>query len=319
VRSSSDARILPSIKPFRFAITATRAESGDAWRAKARRIEELGYDTLLITDHITQQLAPIPAMAAALEATTRLRVGSYVFSNDYRNPVMLAKEIATLDVLSGGRVEFGLGAGWYQRDYDMLGLPYDPPGKRVSRMIEAVALIDRLFAEGSVDASGEFYTVHGATVLPKLVQRPRPPLMIGAGGPRMLRFAARHADIVALNPRFDANAQPVISDLTRGETERKLARLRTEAGERLDRVELNIFIVDAGVTDEPRSLFDALATRLKGAAAQVVDSPFFLYGSHADLKRQLLARRERLGITYFGLPEKAMEPFAPLVRELRAV
>ena len=319
MRSSSDGRILPSIKPFRFAVTATRAESGDAWRAKARRIEELGYDTLLLTDHITQQLAPIPAMAAALEATTRLRVGSYVFANDYRNPVMLAKEIATLDVLSGGRVEFGLGAGWYQRDYDMLGLPYDPPGKRVSRMIEAVVLIDRLFIEDSVDASGEFYTVHGATVLPKPVQRPRPPLMIGAGGPRMLRFAARHADILALNPRFDANAQPVISDLTRGETERKLTRLRAEAGERLDRVELNIFIVDAGVTDEPRSLFDALATRLKGAAAQVVDSPFFLYGSHADLKRQLLARRERLGITYFGLPEKAMEPFAPLVRELRAL
>jgi probable F420-dependent oxidoreductase len=319
VRSSSDGRILPSIKPFRFAVTATRAESGDAWRAKARRIEELGYDTLLLTDHITQQLAPIPAMAAALEATTRLRVGSYVFANDYRNPVILAKEIATLDVLSGGRVEFGLGAGWYQRDYDMLGLPYDPPGKRVSRMIEAVGLIDRLFIEDSVDASGEFYTVHGATVLPKPVQRPRPPLMIGAGGPRMLRFAARHADILALNPRFDANAQPVISDLTRGETERKLTRLRAEAGERLDRVELNIFIVDAGMTDEPRSLFDALATRLKGAAAQVVDSPFFLYGSHADLKRQLLARRERLGITYFGLPEKAMEPFAPLVRELRAL
>jgi alkanesulfonate monooxygenase SsuD/methylene tetrahydromethanopterin reductase-like flavin-dependent oxidoreductase (luciferase family) len=143
--------------------------------------------------------------------------------------------------------------------------------------------------------------------------------MIGAGGPRMLRFAARHADIVALKPRFDANAQPVLSDLTRGETERKLARLRAEAGERLDRVELNIFIVDAGVADEPRSLFDSLATRLKGAAAQVVDSPFFLYGSRADLKRQLLARRERLGITYIGLPEKAMEPFAPIVRELRAL
>ena len=317
MRSSSDARILPSIKPFRFAITATRAESGDAWRAKARRIEELGYDTLLITDHITQQLAPVPAMAAALEATTRLRVGSYVFANDYRNPVMLAKEIATLDVLSVGRVEFGLGAGWYQRDYDMLGLPYDPPGRRVSRMIEAVRLIDRLFAEDTVDASGAFYTVHGAKLLPKPVQRPRPPLMIGAGGPRMLRFAARHADIIALNPRFDANAQPVVSDLTRGETERKLTRLRAEAGARLAQVELNIFIIDAGVTDEPRSLFEAVSMRLKGAAAQIVDSPFFLYGSFADLKRQLLARRERLGITYYGLPEKAMEPFAPLVRELR--
>src|SRR5205823_2201807 len=205
----------------------------------------LGYDTLLITDHLAQQLAPIPAMAAALEATTRLRVGSYVFANDYRNPVMLAKEIATCDVLSGGRVEFGLGAGWYQRDYDMLGLPYDPPATRVSRMIEAAAL-------------------------------------------------------------------------TIGEVERKLARLRSEAGARLAEVELNIFIVDAGVTDEPRSLFDGLATRLKGVAAQLVESPFFLYGSTADLKRLLLERREQLGITYYGLPEKAMEPFAPLVRELRA-
>jgi len=319
VRSSSSARILPSIRPFRFAITAGRAESGDAWRAKARRVEELGYDTLLITDHITQQLAPIPAMAAALEATTRLRVGSYVFANDYRNPVMLAKEIATLDLLSGGRVEFGLGAGWYQRDYEMLGLPYDPPATRVSRMIEAVKLIDRLFAEDSVDASGAFYTVRGARLGPKPVQRPRPPLMIGGGGPRMLRFAARHADIIALNPRFTADAQPVLADLTTGAVERKLARLRAEAGDRLASVELNIFVIDAGVTDEPRSLFEAFATRLKGAATGIVDSPFFLYGSVADLQRQLLERRERLGITYFGLPDKAMEAFAPVVRELRGI
>jgi probable F420-dependent oxidoreductase len=319
VRSSSDARILPSIRPFRFAITTSRAASGEEWRAKARRIEELGYDTLLMTDHITPQLAPIPAMAAALEATTRLRVGSYVFDNDYRNPFMLAKEVATLDVLSGGRVEFGIGAGWYARDYEMLGIAYDPPATRVSRMIEAVALIDRLFTEDAVDASGRYYTVHGAKLLPKPVQRPRPPLMIGGGGPRMLRFAAEHADIVALNPRFDANAQPVLSDLTAGETERKLERLRGDAGERLARVELNIFIVDAGVTDEPRSLFDAVATRLKGAVSQLVDSPFFLYGSTADLKRQLLDRRERFGISYFGLPEKAMEPFAAVVRELRGL
>jgi len=141
--------------------------------------------------------------------------------------------------------------------------------------------------------------------------------MIGGGGPRMLRFAAEHADIVALNPQFNADAQPIVSDLTAGATERKLERLRAEAGARLANVELNIFIVDAGVTDEPRSLFDAVASRLKGAAAQLVDSPFFLYGSTADLKRQLLDRRERLGISYFGLPEKAIEPFAAVVRELR--
>jgi alkanesulfonate monooxygenase SsuD/methylene tetrahydromethanopterin reductase-like flavin-dependent oxidoreductase (luciferase family) len=141
--------------------------------------------------------------------------------------------------------------------------------------------------------------------------------MIGGGGPRMLRFAARHADIVAINPQFDANGQPVISDLTTGATERKLARLRAEAGARLDRLELNVFIIDAVVTDEPRSLLGTVAARLKGAAAQLIDSPYFLYGSIADLRRQLLERRDRLGITYVGLPEKAMEPFAPLVRELR--
>ena len=317
MRSSSDASILPSIRPFRFAITAGRAGSGDEWRAKARRIEALGYDTLLVTDHLGRQLAPVPAMGAALEATSRLRVGSYVFANDYRNPVMLAKEIATLDVLSGGRVELGLGAGWYQRDYEMLGLPYETAATRIARLGEAVRLIDRLFAEDAVDASGAFYTVHGARVLPKPVQQPRPPLMIGAGGPRMLRFAARHADIIALNPRFDANGQPVIADLTTGALERKLARLRAVAGERLDAVELNAFIIDAGVSDEPRSLFDAAATRLKGAAARIVDSPFFLFGPTADLKRLLLERRDRLGITYYGLPEHALEPFAPLVRELR--
>jgi probable F420-dependent oxidoreductase len=304
------------VRPFRFAITTSRAESGAEWRAKARRIEELGYDVLLMTDHLTQQLAPIPAMAAALEATTTLRVGSYVFANDYRNPLMLAKEIATLDQLSGGRVELGLGAGWYVRDYEMLGIPYDRPGVRVSRMIEAVRLLDRLFAEDGVDASGSFYTVHGARLSPK---RPRPPLMIGGGGPRILRFAAEHADIIALNPQFDANGHPVLADLTTGATLRKLDALRTAAGERLAKVELNVFIIDAGVTDEPRDLFDAVATRLKGTAAQLVDSPFFLYGSVAALKRQLLERRDRLGITYYGLPEKALEPFAPLARELRGL
>ncbi len=304
------------MRPFRFAITTSKAESGAEWRARARRIEELGYDVLLLTDHLTQSLAPVPAMAAALEATTTLRVGSYVFANDYRNPLMLAKEIATLDHLSGGRVELGLGAGWYVRDYEMLGIPYDRPGVRVSRMIEAVRLLDRLFADDSVDASGAFYTVHGAKLLPK---RPRPPLMIGGGGPRILRFAAEHADIIALNPQFDANGHPVLADLTTGATLRKLEVLRAALGERFADVELNVFIVDAGVTDEPRNLFDAVATRLKGTAAQLVNSPFFLYGSVAGLKRQLLERRETLGITYYGLPEKVLEAFAPLVRELRGL
>ncbi len=307
------------MRPFRFGITATRAGSGEEWRAKARRVEELGYDTLLITDHITGQLAPVPAMAFALEATTRLRVGSYVFANDYRNPVMLAKEIATLDVLSGGRVEWGIGAGWFARDYEMLGIPYDPPAVRISRMSEAIRLMARLFAEDAVDASGRFYTVRGAKVRPRPVQRPRPPLMIGGGGPRMLSFAARHADIVALAPQVNADGQPKVADLTTGATERKIARLRDVAGPRFAALELNAIVFDAGVTDEPQTFLEAAATRMKAAVTQVVDSPYFLYGSLADLRRRLIARRDRLGITYYAIPEKIMEPFAPLARELHAL
>jgi probable F420-dependent oxidoreductase len=307
------------VRPFRFAVNTSRAESGEAWRVKVRRIEELGYDAILITDHITSQLAPIPAMAAALEATTRLRAGSYVFSNDYRNPVMLAKEVATLDVLSGGRVEFGIGAGWSVRDYEMLGIPYDPPATRVPRMMEAVRLIDRLFTEDSVDASGRYYHVRGAKVLPKPVQRPRPPLMIGAGGAQMLRFAARHADIVVLNPQFNADGQPMLAELTARAAQGKIDALRAEAGARLAGLELGIYLADAGVTDEPRSRFDALATRVKGVATQLVESPFFLYGSVSDLRRQLLERRERFGTSYVGIPDNVMEPFAPVVRELRGL
>ena len=280
-------------------------------------MEELGYDTLLITDHLTSQFAPIPAMTAALDATTRLRVGSYVFSNDYRNPIMLAKEIATLDVLSGGRVDFGIGAGWNVRDYAMLGITYDPPATRVPRMMEAVRLIDRLLTEDTVDAKGRYYSVTGAKVLPRPVQRPRPPLMIGAGGPRLLRFAAQRADIVVLNPQFNAAGRPMLSELTAEATRRKIDDFRAAAGARFDKIELSIYVADAGVTDRPHSLFEGVATRLKGAVTQIVDSPFFLYGSAADLVRQLRDRRERYGMSYVGVPERAMEPFAEVVRELR--
>lgn len=298
---------------------ATRADSAAEWRAKARRIEELGYQVLLMPDHLSPQLAPVPALMAALDATTTLRAGSFVFANDYRNPVMLAKEIATLDVLSGGRVEFGLGAGWATRDYEMLGIPYDPPARRVDRLIEAARLIDRLFTEDTVDSGGAHYPVRGAKLRPRPLQRPRPPVMIGGGGPRMLAFAARHADIVALAPQVNADGQPKVADLTTGATERKIARLRTAAGTRFAALELNAIVFDAGVTDEPRTFLDAAATRMKAAITQVVDSPYFLYGALGDLRRQLLARRDRLGITYYAIPEKVMEPFAPLARELRAL
>lgn len=296
----------------------SNATSAAAWRAKARRVEELGYDALLVVDHLGDQLAPVPALMAAFDATTRLRAGSFVFSNDYRNPVMLAKEIATLDHLSGGRVELGLGAGWMTRDYAVLGIPYDPPARRVDRLIEAVGLIDRLFTGESVDSAGSFYPVRGAKLFPRPVQQPRPPLMIGGGGPRMLRFAARLADIVALAPQVNADGQPHVAHLTTAATAEKIAIVRAAAGTRFAAIELNVIVFDAAIDGDARSLIDGVAARLKATITSVVDSPYFFYGGLDRIRRELLERRDRLGVSYYAIPEKIMEPFAPLARELAA-
>ncbi|OGO72925.1 MAG: hypothetical protein A3G84_07695 [Chloroflexi bacterium RIFCSPLOWO2_12_FULL_71_12] len=303
-------------RPFRFGVIANDAGSAADWATTARRAEELGYDVLLITDHMGSQLSPFPALAAAAAVTSRIRLGSFVFANDYRNPVMLAKEAATLDVLSGGRLELGLGAGWATRDYEQLGIPYDPPGVRVERMIEAARLIGRLWTEDRVEHSGRHYTVRGARVLPKPLQRPRPPLMVGGGGPRILRFAARFAEIVALAPGVDREGQPLLADMSMAATERKAARVREAAGDRMDGIELNVIVFDADVAGSS-SLLAGVATRLKAAAAAVVDSPYFLFGSADQIRSALIRRRERLGVSYVAVPGKAMEALAPIVRDLR--
>jgi probable F420-dependent oxidoreductase len=304
-------------RPFRFAVTARFGRSGTGWRDVARRAEDLGYDVLLVTDHMGSQLAPIPALMAAADATTRLRVGSFVFANDYRNPVMLAKEIATLDVLSGGRVEIGIGAGWSISDYRDLGIAYDAPAVRVGRLEESVGLLKRLFKEDSVDHTGKHYTVRGARILPKPLQRPHPPLMIGGGGPRVLRLAAREADIVTFAPQVNASGRARLDALTEKALTERVTRFRAAAGERADRVELNVFVFDAAVTDRARSLVAAVSGYLRRAANGIVRSPFVMYGSRASLRELLLERRERLGISYVSVPGNAMREFAPIVAELR--
>jgi probable F420-dependent oxidoreductase len=294
---------------------AERGRSAAHWREVAQRAEALGYDTLLMPDHMTNQLAPVAALTAAADATTTLRVGSFVFDNDYRNPVMLAKEATTLDLLSGGRLEFGIGAGWNTRDYRQLGIPYETPKIRVDRMEEAIALIKRLWTEEKVTHEGAYYRVHDATVLPRPTQRPHPPVMIGGGGPRMLRIAAREAQIVALAPRVNARGRPHVRTVTTGSLEKRTAALRRSL--RVSELELNVIVFDAQVTDAARSIIDALTARLKAAVTAVVDTPFFMYGSRASLVEDLVARRERLGISYIALPGRAMREFGPVVAALR--
>jgi len=304
-------------RAFRFAVIARWSGSGARWRDVARRAEDLGYDVLLVTDHMGTQLAPIPALMAAADATTNLRVGSFVFANDYRNPVMLAKEVATMDVLSGGRVEVGIGAGWSVSDYRELGIPYDAPAVRVGRLEESVVLLKRLLSEESVDHAGEHYRVDGARIQPRPLQRPHPPLMIGGGGQRVLRIAARHADIVTFAPQVNASGRARLDALTEKALAERVVRFRAAAGGRAERIELNVFVFDAAVTDRARSPMASVSGYLRRAANGIVRSPFVLYGSRSSLRELLLERRERLGISYISVPGNAMREFAPIVAELR--
>jgi probable F420-dependent oxidoreductase len=228
---------------------------------------------------------------------------------------MLAKEATTLDLLSGGRLEFGIGAGWNTRDYRQLGIPYDTPKVRVDRMEEAIALIKRLWTEEKVTHDGAYYHVRDATVLPRPTQRPHPPVMIGGGGPRMLRIAAREAQIVAIAPTLNPKGGPKLRTITVGSVEKRVATLRRSP--RFSELELNVIVFDAQVTDAARSIVDGLTARLKSALTAVIDTPFFMYGSRASLVEDLLARRERLGISYIALPGRAMRAFGPVVAALR--
>ena len=302
-------------RPFRFAVTARWAGGGTRWREFARRAEAQAYDVLLITDHMGPQLAPIPAMMAAADATERMRVGSFVFSNDYRNLVMLAKEIATLDVISGGRVELGIGAGWAVPDYRQMGIPYDPPAQRVARLEEAVPLLDRLLREEVVTHTGTHYRLNEARILPRPIQKPRPPFMIGGGGARVLKLAAAHAEIVSFAPSLNASGRPRPRSLTMGGLRERVARFDRHAAGR--DVEKNVWLFDAGVSDNSRSLRRAAATIAKRSANAVVRSPFMLYGTRASLRSLLREMRDDIGISYISIPGQAMDEFAPIVQELR--
>lgn len=301
--------------PFRFAVRTTGARSADAWAARARHAEELGYSALVMPDHLIRQLSPIPALTAAAAATTRLRVACHVFDNDYRNPVMLAREAASLDVLSNGRLELGLGAGWLQSDYRQLGVAYDEPKVRIDRLVEAIAIVKRLFAGETVDHEGAHYRLRGARIGTTPVQRPHPPLVIGGGGPRMMRIAAREADIVSFIPQMSRQGRPQIREATTDATAEKVARLRAAAKDRFEKLELSAWVAHVNVADL-RSPIAAIGAGLEAAASALIGTPYVLAGTSGGIREQLLRYRERLGITYWTIPIDAMDAFAPVVEAL---
>jgi len=304
------------VHPFRFAVQQASASGAEECAALARRAESLGYDLLVMPDHLGNQLSPFAALAAAAAATTRLRIGAFVFANDYRHPLMLAREAATLDVLSGGRFELGMGAGWMTSDYRELGMTYDPAPRRVDRLEEAVPLVKRLLAGETVTHRGEHYQMDRASAGVPTVQRPRPPLAIGAGGPRMLKLAAREADIVGLLPGFSARGWPLFGQATEKATAQKVARVKEAAGDGFERLEINVWISSAGLAGSGNSLPSSAAAAAMRAATAVYDSPYVLYGTLGSVREKLQRRREELGVSYYTLPSRSMESMAPLVEAL---
>ena len=306
-------------RKFRFGVQLVNAGSHPSWSDTARKAEELGYSTLFLPDHFGDQYAPVPALMAAADATTTLRIGALVWDNDYKHPVVLAKEAATLDVLSGGRLEFGIGAGWMNTDYDQSGIQHDPAGVRIERLTEAIQIYKGLWAPGAFSFKGDHYVITDLDGLPKPVQQPGPPLLIGGGGPKMLSLAAAEADIVSINPAIpkgyvDASAS---REVTPAELDRKTERLGKAAGSRLADLELNILVFGTNVGQDAAASREATAQLFRIDVADLDDSPYVWVGSAEQVADQLRAARDRWGVSYFVLQgEGAMNLAAPVVAEL---
>jgi probable F420-dependent oxidoreductase len=293
-------------RPFRFGVVAAAARSGDEWLAKARRVEALGYASLVIPDNLRYTLAPLPALAAAAAATRTLRLGTYVLANDLRHPVLLAKDVATLDLLSGGRFELGIGAGRPDSaaENHMLGLSFDSGGVRVARLAESLGLLKALLAGQSASADSTHYRLSDAQVSPLPLQQPRVPILVAGSARQMLRLAAREADIIALGLPPDA------SEATAAE---RIDWIRSAAGERLHEIELNINLMAVG-DQVPRFLAAQLHLTARDLAER--GSVAALVGTTEQMCEQLVARRERFGFSYVLVSDELMDAFAPVVERL---
>lgn len=291
-------------RPFRFGVVAAHARSGKEWMDKARRAEELGYSTFLVPDTLGQTLAPLPALAFAAAATTSIRVGSFVLANDFRHPVMVAREAAALDLLSGGRFELGLGAGRSNAggDYRMLGIPFDPGSVRVERLAESVRIIRALLDGQRVTVTGPHYTVADVELFPRSTHQP--PILLAARGQRLLSLAAREADIVSL--AFQADESPAA-------VAEKVHYLREAAGERFEQLELGSNLVAAG-----QQMPNWLSSRLGLDSERLIQagSLAVLMGTPDEMCEQLLDRKDTLGISYITLNDYLMEEFAPVLERL---
>ncbi len=308
------------MRPFRFGVSVWHAHSRSEFAEKARKIEALGYDTLTLPDHLTDRIAPLPALVSAAEATKTLRVGTYVLNNDLRHPVLVAREAAAVDLLTDGRLQLGLGAGSIRSEYDQVGLGFDAGGTRVERLEEAVRIIKGLLSGEQVTFTGKHYAVDGHAIAPLPVQRPHPPILIGGNGPRLLALAAREADIVGLsglNFRNGGAIPPDFSGWRVSNVDERLGLVREAAGkDRYDRLELNALVQRVVITDDRLAAAEALTSLTQLTPDEILQSPYVLIGSVDQMVEDLQARRERWDISYYVVHEPYLDDFASVVTRL---
>ena len=307
------------MKPFRFGINVRDASTRAEWQDKARTVEDLGYSVLLVPDHLAAMLATLPAVMSAADATTSLRVGTNVLNNDLRHPVLLAREAATMDVLTDGRLELGLGAGYMRIEYDQAGLRFDRGGIRVERLAESVTIIKGLLGGVEVNFAGQHYRVTGHRIHPRPVQRPHPPVIIGGNGPRLLALAAHEADIVNFTG-ITFTRGGTVPDMTGWKVagvDERMRMVREAARQRFDRLELSAQIQRVIVTDRRREAAAELQKRWKQLSVEeILEAPYVLIGTVDEMVEALHARRERWGLSYFVTFEPYMEILAPVVARL---
>jgi len=305
------------MRPFRFG-AQLGASTAEEWAGQLRAARDLGYSIVTLADHFGGRLAPLTALAAAVDRVD-LRLGTLVLANDFRHPAVLAKETATLDSLSGGRFELGIGAGWLADDYLSSGITMEAAGVRIDRLEEAIAVIKGLWRPGSFSHEGRYYTVD-LDGHPKPLQRPRPPILIAGGGRRILRLAGREADIVGISIRLDegrrAQLDKGVVSATREAVEQKLGWVRDGAGGRYDELELNVLVFEAHLTDSPQDVLERIGAETETDPAVVRESPQVLIGSVEEICDTIERRREIFGISYYTFYLPDLVTMAPVVERL---
>ncbi|MFD5847482.1 LLM class F420-dependent oxidoreductase [Streptomyces chartreusis] len=292
-------------RPFRFGVNLMTSAPAKEWRAKCRRAEELGYDVILVPDHLGMP-APFPALVAAAEATERPRLGTFVLNAGLWNPALLAREVATTDALTGGRLELGLGAGYVQAEHDSAGLPFGTPGERVAHLRRTVEELDRLLGSESYE--------------PRPAQRPRVPLLVGGNGDRVLRLTAEHADIAAFGGAYPdpGSSTGRLIPVTADRLDERVARYRGFAADRAEPAELNLLLQMVTVTQDREAVLQPLLDRVPEITLEeALALPILLIGTLEQITAQVLAQRERYGFSYLTVLEPSMEAFAPVIERLR--